>query len=164
MRRGQALVDSLMLILALSIVLITMHLFLGQSALRSQTLRYESAQHQSTLLTILNKQIIVKNSGKEVARGRIGDLLIFRACNSCIKGSKDYCPGLEKEINDTLYSINRGKKHYIFAANETRIYDYRKSVCLDEIPVAKYSVKTACGTFNVVYGTWFKWEHPKEVC
>jgi hypothetical protein len=166
-RRGQTIVDMLLLVLALSIVLVTLTFTIGQEAQRAQGLRFASAQHQLSLVTAMNKQLALGSTPP--AHGRAVDLLVFRACEGCPAG--DYCPELDKAINKTFALLAEGR-HYIFAANgtinattnKTTIFDKQATVCLDRIPVARIDLNTYCGNFQAVYGTWPDWESPPEAC
>ena len=158
--RGQVVVDALMLVVALVIIVSTMHMFIGEQAFRSQSLRYQATQHQAALEAVLEKRVSLKG-----LHGRVVDIIAFEACNGCpTNASLDYCPGLEQEINSTLSKINKGQRHYIFASKNLIAYDDRKSVCLDAIPVARQNLKTKCGEVDVIYGSWLTSFNPPEVC
>ena len=166
--KGQGMIDSLMLVLVMSIILVSVNVFIGQESLRAQQLKYESVQHQTTLLSILNSYAEFKGEDNSIAfRGRIIDAISICGCTE-IQGSKDFCKSLGETIRSRIESIKHASKHFIFQANSTSTYDDKPTVCLEEIPIASFEFTTTCpaGERNLkaVYGSWFEWDDPKEVC
>ena len=163
MKKGQGLIDALFLVLSLVIVITFISSSSNFETWRAQSLRYQSQQHQQTVLAVLNDYTVLKNSSNDILlHGRIVDMLAFQLCNGCPSSTgTDYCPVLNKTIENYLRKINT-QKHFIFyVANITRIYDNKPSVCLENIPVTTFTYNTSCKLkLEIIYGTWFKWMDP----
>lgn len=175
MRKAQIILDSLMLIIILSIVFVSTVIIVGESTTKTQGLRYGTQQSQQTVISLLNKYVVLeKDSGDRLAHGRIGDLIAF----DYNEAGTSVNSKLVEEINNSLRLINNNK-HYIFLTKNTTpissitaagdvsfiyVYDNKSTVCLDDISLARYEYKGSKVSFLVLYGTWFKWLDPPETC
>ena len=163
--RGQSAIDLLMLVLLFSIALLALSAFGRSDPLQFLSIRASSLQDSSALSAVLDRMVELNSSNGTLLRGRVVDLLAFQACSGCPSGQFDYCPILSQRINQTLYQFNAGQKHYLFSAispsallNITA-FDNASSVCLERLPLARFSHNTTCGEpFTIVYASWFTWQ------
>ena len=169
--RGQAMIDTLVLFLLVSTVLVTMYVYVGNRSREFQGLRYTSSFHQTGLLTMLGYYFELG-----VTRGRLRDILVTEACSGNF-----IFPNLSQEVKQRLLKINQNEyknRHFIFYAESKRgsnsevlvhAYDLYPTVCISDIQLATYRMKGKCENgvdYDIVveYGTWPVWEHVNEHC
>ena len=168
--KGQTMVDSLMLVLAFSVVIVTISVISSPETIRSQHLRYSSDIHQAGLRVVTEKYVDFRDmSNVSMLKARVVDALVFHACLADGTDKEMLGQAVYDEINSSLYMINKGKRHYILDTGIMRVYDNKSSVCLENIPLASQDVNVTCGTgevvvMRIVYGTWGIHEDPPEGC
>ncbi|GEM_PF-2194666 len=166
-KKGQAIIDTVVLFLVVAVVLVTMYVYVGERSIAFQSVRYESSLHQSALTSILNYYFDIT-----YARGTLADLLIQSDCSS-INLQSD----LSKKVKEKLNLINSKKdRHYILYAEDSQrsrtllhVFDNYSTVCMDDIALARWEVKGSCSDGNqvsieVVYGSWPYWKKVRPVC
>jgi len=152
MKRGQLLIDFLVLVIALTFVFVFITSFVGERALNAQAVLYDSQIQEKTLLSVLNKEVVEANAGGQLVRGTIAELLWVDAEVSVIDN-------FAHNISDALNKSTPGR-NYIFASTSgVVVADKQDQVCLDDISVANFEGEG----YNVTYGSWFDWmDVPKE--
>ncbi len=169
--KAQAMIDSLMLVLVFSFILVLFAISYNSSSFNNERIRYEALQHKKTLDALLGKTIIMTDeNGTQIVKATAREVMAWAECSEdhSFKGVSAKAE-LLKQLNDTLKLINNNK-HYILSINmsayggEVRLYDNKSSVCLEDVVVARESFK-ACGKeVKLLYGTWFKWMNPPDTC
>ncbi|MFH0986840.1 MAG: hypothetical protein V1911_02200 [Candidatus Micrarchaeota archaeon] len=165
--KGQAMVDVLMIAVVFSFVFTLFAVSSDSSSLRAQSLRYETQQNQLAMLSALKDSVNISLSDGSEINGRLIDILAMLDCGGTTCQKNGICDSSKQLLNATLKSLNQGK-HFIFYANVTaagddyRVYDNESCVYLEDVSVATFAYKTACGeSVDVIYGSWFDWQKPR---
>lgn len=170
LQRGQSALDLLMLILLLSTALLALTAF-SRVDLNPLAIRANALQDKRALLAVLEQRVELNNSDVTIMRGRVIDLMAFQACNGCINGSLDYCTPLQRAVNSTLVIFNGQQRNFLLRAlSASRLldltaFDNSSSVCLERLPLARFSHNTTCGEpFTVEYASWLPWQQVVGAC
>ncbi len=173
--KGQAFVDTVVLFMLVSTILVTMYVYTGNRSVEFQRARYSASQHQAGLEAMLDYYFDLGST-----RGYLKDLLVTYACQANSGNSWVFYTLLGK-LKEKLNLINSNSYkdlYYIFYIEINRTDGFRISgsaynkwptVCISDISVARWDASGTCAngekySVKIEYGTWHKWEKVSPTC
>lgn len=149
-------IEVFLALLGVSILVVFLMSSEANNSVELQALRYSELRTQKQLLSTLHY---------ETEQGKVGGLLSQQLCG----GGEGVGELLDEKVNVLLSNFSRKNYNYILAVKqggsylgEPRYYDNESSVCLERLTLARQGLRTPCGEFTLVLGTWRVGEEVRE--